>query len=54
MSILRESDPGQIWTTQTEFERYTAQFFKDINYYQPLSAGDSRDFAPAEETDWTA
>lgn len=54
MSIYREPDPGQIWTTYTDFERYTAQYFKDINYYQPLSAGDSKDYDPLEPIDWTA
>lgn len=45
---------AELYRTQTDCEIYLTNVERDINYYQPLSAGDNRDYAPLEETDWAA
>jgi len=47
-------DPGLVFEAHNSHDRYLQMVERDINYYQPLDAGDCRDFAPTEPQDWTA
>jgi hypothetical protein len=51
-------DPNGIYETQTNLEHYLDMVLGsidlDINYFQPLTSGDCRDFIPTESEDWAA
>lgn len=47
-------DQFESWQTNHAAELTRPIAERDINYYEPVSSGDCRDYSPLESTDWTA